>query len=101
MRTPEVDVASRAPSAMSAGAASAFVPGLGQLLQRRYGTAMLHLCSVGAYAIAAWRFGSGWWTLGALLFNVWSVIDGVWWARESGDDNGEPAPSADSPLSPS
>jgi len=84
MRTPQVRVAPRPPSAMTAGTASTFVPGLGQLLQRRYGTAVLHCASVSAYAIAAWRFGSGWWTLGALLFNIWSVIDGVWWARESG-----------------
>lgn len=99
MRTPQARVAPHPPSAMAAGVASAFVPGLGQVLQRRYGTALLHCGSVGAYAIAAWRFGSAWWTLGALMFNVWSVMDGVWWARESGHDGGEPALSADSPPS--
>jgi len=98
LRTPQARVAPRPPGAVAAGAASAFVPGLGQLLQRRYGTALLHCCSVGAYAIAAWRFGGGWWSLGALLFNVWSVLDAAWWARESGHDD-EPVMNTDSPSS--
>jgi hypothetical protein len=90
MRTPRVHVPARAagsPSALAAGTASAFVPGLGQLLQHRYATAALHFCSVGAYAIAAFRVGGGWWSLGALIFNAWSVLDGIWWARESGHDD--------------
>ena len=101
MRVPRAKPVPRPPSAVTAGTASAFVPGLGQFLQRRYGTAVLHCCSVGAYAIAAWRFGSGWWTLGALLFNIWSVLDAAWWARESGYENGESALRADSPRTPS
>src|SRR6185437_336686 len=69
----------------SNGLASALVPGLGQLAQRRYGTALLHFCSVTAYAGAA-LYGGHLWSGGALLFNVWSVIDAVWWVRASGAD---------------
>ena len=67
-------------SAWDSGMASLFVPGLGQLTQRRYGTALLQFCSVCAYVIVALRAGH-FWSIGAVLFNLWSVIDAVGWAR--------------------
>jgi hypothetical protein len=76
-------------SAWDSGMASLFVPGLGQLTQRRYGTALLQFCSVCAYVIVALRAGH-FWSIG-VLFNLWSVIDAVWWARASG---AEAAPDA-------
>jgi hypothetical protein len=75
-------------NAMSVGVASAMVPGLGQVMQHRYGTAALQFASVFAYAAAAFRFGSGYWGWGPFAVNIWSVIDAVWWARGSGDDLG-------------
>jgi hypothetical protein len=72
-------------AAWTNGVASALIPGLGQVAQRRYGTALLHFCSVTAYAAAA-LYGGHLWSGGALLFNVWSVIDAAWWARSSGAD---------------
>jgi hypothetical protein len=84
-------------AAWTNGVASALIPGLGQVAQRRYGTALLHFCSVTAYAGAA-LYGRHLWSGGALLFNVWSVIDAVWWARSSGAESApetrEPAPTS-------
>jgi hypothetical protein len=72
-------VESRPVSTMSAIGASMILPGLGQLMQRRFGTAALHFASIALYLIAAVRFGGGAWTLGFAFFNLWSCVDAGWW----------------------
>ncbi len=88
----ELAAASRL-SATSAAVASAFVPGAGQFMQRRYGTGLLHFGTVTAYVVMALSTGRLWLTV-AVVFNVWSVIDAVWWARTSDDDGGAVPPSS-------
>jgi hypothetical protein len=76
----------RGPGVVGAATASVLIPGAGQLWQRRFGQGAVQLLSFSAYVIAAVRYGNGWWTLGALLVNVWSAVDAVWWARGAGQD---------------
>ena len=73
-------------SAWDSGMASLFVPGLGQLTQRRYGTALLQFCSVCAYVIGALRPAHSC-SIGSVLFNLWLLINALWWARVSGEDS--------------
>jgi hypothetical protein len=80
-------VESKPVSITDAAVGSLLVPGLGQLLQRRYLTAALHAASVGAYLISAYKYGGRGWMLGALVFNLWSVLDAMWWSRGSGQDD--------------
>ena len=56
-------------------AASALVPGLGQLMQRRFGAASAQFGTVAAYLIGAFAVGGHRALLLALLWNAWSVID--------------------------
>lgn len=56
-------------------AASALVPGLGQLLQHRFAAAGAQFGTVVAYVIGAVAVGGHRALLLALLWNVWSVID--------------------------
>lgn len=81
--------AEQRPNALTASSASLFLPGGGQLWQRRYGAATIHLLTCAGFIIAATRFGGGWWTVGALAVNVWSSIEAAWWARGSGEDDGD------------
>jgi hypothetical protein len=71
-------------STLGAGVGSALLPGVGQLLQHRYPTAVLHLASVAGYVVCALNFGGRGWLLGAAVFNLWSIGDAVWWSRASG-----------------
>jgi hypothetical protein len=80
-----IDIGPATPSGPMAGAvASLFVPGLGQLYQRRYVTAALHFASVATYSLTALRLGGRAWLIGAAFFNVWSVVDAFWWSRRAG-----------------
>ncbi len=91
LRTPVASrPAPREPSLAQVAYASALVPGLGQWFQRRRGTAGLHFLSTVGYVVGAYRFGGQWWMLGALLINLWSVVDGAWWARASKVDTADP-----------
>lgn len=54
---------------------SAFVPGLGQLLQKRFVSAAVQFGTVATYVVGAATLGGGRALLLALLWNVWSVID--------------------------
>ena len=54
---------------------SAFIPGLGQLLQNRLGAAVLQFGSVAAYAIGTFGLGGRRALLLGLFWNAWSVID--------------------------
>jgi len=54
---------------------SAFIPGLGQLIQRRFGAAVIQFGTVTAYLIAAFGLGERRAMLFALFWNVWSVVD--------------------------
>ena len=78
------------PSALGATVCSVLLPGGGQLWQHRYGTATLQLGSFIAYTVATFRYGGGWWALGAFVVNVWSAVDAWWWARGSGEDDTDP-----------
>src|SRR5262245_42239445 len=78
------------PSALSASTASLFLPGGGQFWQGRYGAGTVHFITCAACIVAAARFAGGWWTVGALVVNVWSSIEAGWWARESGEDPEDP-----------
>jgi hypothetical protein len=76
----------RSVNALSAAVASAIFPGLGQALQGRYLTGAMQLGSVIAYLLAAVRLGRG--QLGwAVLVNLWSVIDAMWWSRTYATDS--------------
>ncbi len=52
-----------------AALASFFIPGLGQLLQGRVGTALLHFIA----SIVLWFFLLGW------VAHIWSTIDAARW----------------------
>ena len=54
---------------------SAIIPGLGQLRQGRYATAIVQFGTVAAYLVAAGSLGGRRAMLLALLWNVWSIID--------------------------
>lgn len=54
---------------------SVLVPGLGQLVQRRFGAAIAMFGTVMAYIIGALGLGGRRALLLALLWNLWSVID--------------------------
>jgi hypothetical protein len=54
---------------------SAIVPGLGQLVQRRFLAATLQFGTVAAYLLSAFGLGSGRAMLLALIWNVVSVVD--------------------------
>jgi hypothetical protein len=54
---------------------SAFIPGLGQLVQRRFGTAVVQFSTVAAYLVGALGLGGRRALLIALCWNVWSAID--------------------------
>ena len=54
---------------------SAFVPGLGQLIQRRFGAAVIQFGTVAAYLAGAHGLGGRRALMIALCWNVWSVID--------------------------
>jgi hypothetical protein len=54
---------------------SAFIPGLGQLVQRRFGTAVIQFSTVAAYLVGALGLGGRRALLIALCWNVWSAID--------------------------
>ena len=57
---------------------SAFVPGLGQLAQRRFFTAALQFGTVAAYLAAAYAAGGGRVLWLAVLWNTWSTVDAYW-----------------------
>ena len=61
--------------AVSHAACSALVPGLGQLVQRRFGAAAMQFGTVAAYAALAIGSGNarGLWI--AAAWNVWSAVD--------------------------
>jgi TM2 domain-containing membrane protein YozV len=52
-----------------AALASFFIPGLGQLLQGRLGTAIIHFVLAGVL----WFFMMGW------IVHLWSIIDAARW----------------------
>ena len=54
---------------------SAFIPGLGQLIQRRFGAAVIQFGTVAAYLVGAFGLGDRRAMLVALCWNVWSVVD--------------------------
>lgn len=64
-------------NALSVGIASAIIPGFGQIMQHRYRTAALQVASVAAYLLGASQVGDHRWAWGAVLVNLWSVIDAV------------------------
>ena len=61
--------------AVSHAACSALVPGLGQLVQRRFGAAAAQFGTVAAYAALALGSGSTRALWIALAWNAWSAID--------------------------
>jgi hypothetical protein len=72
---PTGSLASRRQRAVNRAAMSAFIPGLGQLAQRRYVDAALQFGTVVAYAAGVYGLGGGRAVLAALAWNVWSVVD--------------------------
>ena len=65
---------------------SVFLPGAGQVAQRRFGAAAVQVATVGTYLIAAVSAGAGralWLTL---AWNAWSAIDAYWHARDAYTD---------------
>jgi hypothetical protein len=54
---------------------SLLVPGLGQLVQRRYGTALLQFGTVVVYLAGTLGLGGRRSLLFALFWTVWSVVD--------------------------
>ena len=60
---------------------SMLLPGLGQLAQRRPGTALLQFTTVAAYLGGALAVGTTHALWFAALWNGWSAIDAYWHAR--------------------
>lgn len=60
---------------------SLLVPGLGQLLQRRFAAAAIQFGAALTYTIAT--IGAGWGraALLAIAWNVWSAVDAYWHDR--------------------
>jgi len=54
---------------------SAFIPGLGQVVQRRFAAGVVQFGTVAAYLAGALALGGRRALLLALCWNVWSVID--------------------------
>lgn len=54
---------------------SALIPGLGQLIQRRVGAAVIQFGTVAAYLLGTLGVGGRRALLFALCWNLWSVID--------------------------
>jgi hypothetical protein len=54
---------------------SALVPGLGQVAQRRFGTALLQFGTVITYIVSTLGLGGRRALILALAWNLWSVID--------------------------
>ena len=71
----ERQLASLRERAVSHAACSALVPGLGQLIQRRFSTAAMQFGTVAAYAAVAIGSGNPRALLVAIAWNVWSAID--------------------------
>ena len=61
---------------------SVFLPGAGQVAQRRFVTAAVQAATVGSYLVAASTVGDGSRSLWlALAWNVWSAVDAYWHER--------------------
>jgi hypothetical protein len=60
---------------------SLLIPGLGQLLQRRFVAAAIQFGAVLTYSVAA--IGGGWGraTFLAIAWNIWSAVDAYWHDR--------------------
>lgn len=54
---------------------SLLIPGLGQFAQRRFRAASIHLGTVTAYVACTIALGNHRALLGALVWNLWSVLD--------------------------
>ena len=67
--------------------ASAFIPGLGQALQRRYSTAIAHFGGTVAFAAGAFALIDRRAMLVALVFNLWSVLEARWWENQVGSES--------------
>lgn len=67
-------------AAASAGL-SLLVPGLGQLLQRRFGASAIQFGAVASYVVATVGIGWGRAALLAIAWNVWSAVDAYWHDR--------------------
>jgi hypothetical protein len=76
----------------NAAVASLIVPGLGQFLQRRYGTALIQLASMAAFCLGALGVGGRDYVWLALAFNVWSPLEALWWARGVGQSSRDESP---------
>ena len=71
----QIELRERRERALQHAGYSMLVPGLGQLAQRRFGTALLQFGTVTAYVAGAIGMGGRRAVLFALLWNLWSVID--------------------------
>jgi hypothetical protein len=68
--------------AIRGAVASAVIPGLGQLLQRRFGAALLQCGTVAAYLIASGSLGGRHAMFLAAFWNLWSVVDAYRHSRD-------------------
>ena len=75
MPSAELEVRSSREKAIASASASALIPGLGQLLQRRFGAAFLQFGTVVTYLVASGSVHGGRAWLLALFWNLWSVVD--------------------------
>ncbi len=71
----QVEVREHRERALLHAGLSALVPGLGQLMQGRWITALVQFGTVAAYVLGALGLGGRRALLVALVWNVWSVID--------------------------
>jgi hypothetical protein len=60
---------------------SLLIPGLGQLLQRRFAAAAIQCGAAATYAVATIGVGSGRAAFLAIAWNVWSAVDAYWHDR--------------------
>jgi hypothetical protein len=77
----ELTPAQKRDRAAGSAGMSLLVPGLGQLLQRRFAAAAIQFGAALTYAIAT--IGAGWGraALLAIAWNVWSAVDAYWHDR--------------------
>ena len=71
----QLEVHEQRARAIQHSAWSLIVPGLGQLVQRRYGTAVVQFGTVAAYVIGMFGLGGRRALFLVLFWTLWSVVD--------------------------